>query len=85
MDDTILFIFWYIICLYGSNSNQSKTWRVGLTLRYIPSSTFVNRKNWECVLLRGKKEKEVKNIYVERPVFKNGNHMEFDAMDDFKK
>ena len=71
--------------IHGSNSNKSKTWRIGLTLRYIPTSTFVNRKNWECVFLRGKKEKKVRNIYVERPVFNHDNHMIFDAMDNFKK
>ena len=71
--------------IHGSNSNKSKTWRIGLTLRYIPTSTFVNRKNWECVFLRGEKEKKVENIYVERPIFNHEDHMAFDAMDDFKK
>ncbi|GIR30512.1 MAG: hypothetical protein CM15mP44_7950 [Candidatus Neomarinimicrobiota bacterium] len=43
--------------IHGSNSNRSREWRIGLTLRYIPTSTFVNRKNWECVFKRqGRKE-----------------------------
>ena len=30
--------------IHGSNSNKSNTWRIGLTLRFIPTSTYVNRK-----------------------------------------
>ena len=29
--------------IHGSNSNFSNTWRIGLTLRFIPTSTYVNR------------------------------------------
>ena len=70
--------------IHGSNSNKSKEWRIGLTLRYIPTSTFVNRKNWECVFLRGKVEKNIKNIYVKRPIFNHERHMAFDAAEGFK-
>ena len=70
--------------IHGSNSNKSKKWRIGLTLRYIPTSTFVKRKNWECVFLRGKIEKDIKNIYVKRPVFDHERHMAFDAAEGFK-
>ena len=70
--------------IHGSNSNKSKEWRIGLTLRYIPTSTFVNRKNWECVFLRGKVEEEIKNIYVKRPIFDYKHHMAFDAIESFK-
>ena len=50
-----------------------------------PGLTFVNRKNWECVFLRGKIKKSIKNTYVKRPIFNQEHHMAFDAMDNFKK
>ncbi|MFL3014902.1 MAG: phytanoyl-CoA dioxygenase family protein [Candidatus Neomarinimicrobiota bacterium] len=63
--------------VHGSNANLSKDWRIGLTLRYIPTTTFVNREKWECVLLRGTKSKKVKNIYMDKPVFDKKEHMPF--------
>ena len=71
--------------IHGSNSNKSNTWRIGLTLRFIPTSTYVNRENWKCVLLRGEKTPGVKNTYVKRPIYKSGEHMKFDGMENFKK
>ena len=67
--------------IHGSNFNTSDEWRIGLTLRYIPTSTFVNREKWECVLLKGKAKKKVKNIYVNRPVFCSSKHMGFKGSD----
>ena len=67
--------------IHGSNFNTSDEWRIGLTLRYIPTSTFVNREKWECVLLKGKAKKKVKNIYVNRPVFCSSKHMGFIGSD----
>ena len=63
--------------IHGSNANLSEQWRIGLTLRYIPTSTYVNREDWECILLRGNAVAGNKNIYVDKPVFQKGQHMDF--------
>ena len=65
--------------IHGSNANISSSWRIGLTLRYIPTTTFVNRKNWECVLLRGEKSSSAKNIYIDRPKYNKDEHMPFNS------
>ena len=59
--------------IHGSNFNTSDRWRIGLTLRYIPTSTYVNRKKWDCVLLRGKSRKGIKNSYLKKPIFIDRN------------
>ena len=69
--------------VHGSNANISKFWRIGLTLRFIPTTTFVNRAKWECVLLRGRKDKNVQNNYINRPVFKENEHMPFKASKNY--
>ena len=69
--------------IHGSNSNTSEEWRIGLTLRYIPTSTFVNRENWECAFLRGEKRAEIKNNYVQRPKFNIDKHMPFEGHHKF--
>ena len=56
--------------IHGSNANLSDNWRIGLTLRFIPTSTYVNRENWQCILLRGNPKNGVKNNYIQRPTFK---------------
>lgn len=66
--------------IHGSNANISKSWRIGLTLRYIPTTTFVNRKKWECVLLRGKSSRRVNNNYINRPIFIEKEHMPFKGL-----
>ena len=63
--------------IHGSNANISNEWRIGLTLRYIPTTTFVNRAGWECALLRGHKKEDVNNIYVNKPIFEENEHMPF--------
>ena len=63
--------------VHGSNSNVSDKWRIGLTLRYIPTSTYVNRDGWDCILLRGKPSREIKNNYAKKPVFDPSEHMPF--------
>ena len=65
------------LIIHGSNTNHSKTWRIGLTLRYIPTTTFVDKKNWDCILLKGKANKRAKNKYIDRPNYKKGLHMPF--------
>jgi len=65
------------LIIHGSNSNYSKNWRIGLTLRYIPTTTFVDKKNWDCILLRGEPKETVKNNYIDRPSYKKSLHMPF--------
>ena len=66
--------------IHGSNANISRYWRIGLTLRYIPTTTFVDRKNWECVLLRGEKSSSAKNIYIDRPSFDDSGVIKITSM-----
>lgn len=63
--------------IHGSNPNRSEKWRVGLTLRYIPTSTHVTAADHECMLLRGRPTKGVANTYVPRPHFDADQHMRF--------
>lgn len=70
------------LIIHGSNSNHSKNWRIGLTLRYIPTTTFVDRKNWDCILLKGHAEKSVNNKYIDRPSYKKGLHMPFKGCEE---
>jgi len=70
--------------IHGSNANISKSWRIGLTLRYIPTTTFVNREKWECVLLRGENSRKVKNNYITRPTFIEKEHMPFKGLNSRK-
>ena len=70
--------------VHGSNSNVSNRWRIGLTLRYIPTSTYVNRKGWDCILLRGQPKAGIKNRYAKRPVFDPDRHMPFRGQEMYK-
>ena len=70
--------------IHGSNFNTSDKWRIGLTLRYIPTSTYVKRKKWDCVLLRGNPDDNIKNTYMKRPLFIKGEHMEFKGSNFYK-
>lgn len=63
--------------IHGSNANTSDKWRVGLTLRYIPTTTWVNNEGHENILLRGEKADGVQNVYAERPRFVADKHMSF--------
>lgn len=63
------------VIIHGSNANLSDQWRVGLTLRYIPTSTRVLKEDHMNILLRGKAD--VENIYAERPSYIAGEHMPF--------
>jgi len=69
--------------IHGSNPNTSNQWRIGLTLRYIPTTTYVNRENWECVLLRGSAKEKIKNSYVQKPKFDSKNHMPFRGYENY--
>ena len=63
--------------VHGSNPNTSGLRRCGLTIRYIPTSTRITQKPWECAfLLRGKAVAGV-NDYLLRPRYVEGEHMAF--------
>jgi len=63
--------------VHGSNANSSDRWRIGLTLRYIPTSTLVKIEGHNSILLRGDADSNVGNNYAKRPVFDTENHMKF--------
>ena len=63
--------------IHGSEANTSDKWRIGLTLRYIPTSTWVKRDTHANIHLRGEKAPDVQNLYAERPVFDPEAHMPF--------
>lgn len=67
--------------IHGSNPNYSSDWRIGLTLRIIPTSTLVIRDNWKCIHLSGKKGD---NKYIRKPKFNSQLHMKFDGWKEFK-
>ena len=69
--------------IHGSNSNTSDKWRVGLTLRYIPTTTWVNRDRHECILFRGEPDPAIANIYARRPAFKPGEHMPYQGCESW--
>ena len=70
--------------VHGSNSNVSDKWRIGLTLRYIPTSTYVNREGWDCILLRGNPKAGINNIYAKKPVFDPDQHMPFRGQEMYR-
>ncbi|MBZ0298514.1 MAG: phytanoyl-CoA dioxygenase family protein [Anaerolineae bacterium] len=63
--------------IHGSKANTSDQWRKGLTLRYIPTSTWVKRAEHANILLRGRSVPGVANLYAARPRFVPGEHMAF--------
>ena len=69
--------------IHGSNSNTSDKWRVGLTLRYIPTSTRVTRKEQRSILCCGEVVPEVGNHYVPRPKYVEREHMAFAGCEDW--
>ena len=70
--------------IHGSNANFSDKWRMGLTLRYIPTTPYVNRAHWECILLRGNAVEEIKNNYAHQPVFDDNEHMPFNGCEYYR-
>ena len=67
--------------IHSSESNTSDSWRIGLTLRYIPTSTRSVRDTHQSILVRGKPDPAVPNLYAGRPVFDRERHMPFRGMD----
>lgn len=70
--------------IHGSSANTSDQWRVGLTLRYIPTSTWVNKEGHKSVLLRGKADTSVDNTYADRPTYVEDEHMPFAGCEAWK-
>lgn len=69
--------------LHGSEPNESYTWRRGLTIRYIPTSTSIEDDPWEAAfLLRGDPEPGV-NQYQPWPTTGDGEHVDFDGTDAY--
>jgi phytanoyl-CoA hydroxylase len=63
--------------IHGSEANTSDKWRMGLTIRYIPTSTRILKPNVGApFLLRGKSIPGI-NEYLPRPKYVAGVHMSF--------
>ncbi len=63
--------------IHGSSPNTSDKWRVGLTLRYIPTTTLVKREGHENILFRGDAKVGVDNLYAPKAKYLAGEHMSF--------
>ena len=70
--------------IHGSNANTSDRWRVGLTLRYIPTTTKVTKAGHENILCHGDIVPEVENVYAKRPAYVEGKHMPFSGCEAWK-
>jgi len=63
--------------VHSSEPNTSDRWRRALTIRYIPTSTRITDPSAGCpFLLRGQPHQGI-NSYLERPRFRDGEHMPF--------
>jgi phytanoyl-CoA hydroxylase len=71
--------------IHGSNPNTSAKWRKGLTLRYIPTSTWVKRDDHENILFRGQADPHVRNRYAPHPPYIPGEHMPFRGCETWNK
>lgn len=69
--------------IHGSDSNHSDTWRMGLTLRYIPTSTRITKPEiCTAFLFRGKPIAGI-NTYGKNPKFIKGKHMPFQGYEEW--
>ena len=67
--------------IHGSEANRSALWRMGLTIRYIPTSTRILKPEVAApFLLRGRAVPGI-NTYLPRPQFVEGRHMPFRGAD----
>jgi phytanoyl-CoA hydroxylase len=67
--------------IHGSEANHSDAWRMGLTIRYIPTSTRITKEGTGApFLLRGKAVPGV-NRYLPTPRYIEGEHMAFRGCD----
>ena len=71
--------------IHGSEANTSYMWRMGLTIRYIPTSTRITKPGaGSPFLLRGKAVPGV-NEYLPRPVYDPLRHMAFRGCEEWSK
>jgi len=69
--------------IHGSEANHSARWRMGLTIRYIPTSTRILKPEMAApFLLRGRAVPGI-NTYLPRPKFDGSRHMPFRGADRF--
>ena len=59
-------------------------WRVGLTLRYVPTTTRVRKENHANILFRGDPDPRAPNVYAHRPRYVVGKHMPFRGCESWK-
>lgn len=69
--------------IHGSNANTGDRWRMGLTIRYIPTTTRILRDAGAPFLLRGEAVPGV-NTYHPRPKYIAGEHMAFKGCEDWQ-
>jgi ectoine hydroxylase-related dioxygenase (phytanoyl-CoA dioxygenase family) len=69
--------------IHGSESNTSDKWRIGLTLRYIPTSTRIKREGDRPILVRGAPDAGNSNTYADRPAYDPDVHMPFRGLEDW--
>jgi len=69
--------------IHGSNANQSDRWRIGLTIRYIPTHTRITREIGVPFLLRGEAVPGV-NEYLPLPKFDPQIHKDFAGSDQWR-
>jgi ectoine hydroxylase-related dioxygenase (phytanoyl-CoA dioxygenase family) len=63
--------------IHGSNANTSDRWRMGLTIRYIPTTTRILKPEVAApFLLRGNAISGI-NEYLPKPEYVSGRHMPF--------
>jgi phytanoyl-CoA hydroxylase len=69
--------------IHGSDANKSDTWRIGLTIRYIPTTTKITVDEAGCpFLLRGQAIPGV-NKYLPRPIYSEKRCFQFDHSKDY--
>lgn len=68
--------------IHGSNANTGDRWRMGLTIRYIPTSTRILRDAGAPFLLRGEAVPGI-NTYHSAPKYRAGDHMPFKGCEKF--
>lgn len=70
--------------IHGSEANTSEKWRMGLTIRYIPTTTRILKPDIGApFLLRGKAVPGV-NVYLPRPRYGAGACMPFRGCEEWK-
>ncbi len=69
--------------IHGSNANTGDRWRMGLTIRYIPTTTRILRDAGAPFLLRGDAVPGI-NEYHARPKYLAGEHMAFKGCEDWQ-